>query len=290
MFKIKTQLAIKTIAALLLSAGSTLPAQAQSVAAAKNGKYFDRAIIVIFENTNYSAAMKEPFFKELATTGANFSNFLAVAHPSQGNYVALTSGAINGVKGDGNYNLDVKNIVDLLEAKGLTWKVYAENYPGYCFTGGSSSNYARKHNPFISYVDIQKNPNRCANIVEAAEFDKDAEAGALPDYVFYVPNLKNDGHDTGVAFADTWYRNKFSPYLQNSKFMANTVLISTFDESGGSSKNQIYTSINGPAVNPKDYSDALGICSLLQMMEDNWNLGSLGKDDATAAKIPNIWK
>jgi len=290
MFKIKTQLAIKTIAALLLSAGSTLPAKAQSVAAAKNGKYFDRAIIVIFENTNYSAAMKEPFFKELATAGANFSNFLAVAHPSQGNYVALTSRAINGVKGDGNYNLDVKNIVDLLEAKGLTWKVYAENYPGNCFTGGSSGNYARKHNPFISYVDIQKNPTRCANIVEAAEFDKDAAAGALPDYVFYVPNLKHDGHDTGVAFADTWYRNKFSPYLQNSKFMANTVLISTFDESGGSSKNQIYTSINGPAVNPKDYSDALGICSLLQMMEDNWNLGSLGKNDATAAKIPSIWK
>ena len=278
------------ILAMSLLMFSTLEAHAQSVAAAKKGKYFDRAIIVIFENTNYAAAMKGPFFKELATSGANFSNFLAITHPSQGNYVALTSGALNGVKGDGHYDLDVKNIADLLEAKGLTWKVYAENYPGKCFTGGSSGNYARKHNPFISYMDIQKNPARCANIVEAAEFDKDAAAGSLPDYVFFIPNLKNDGHDTGVAFADTWYRNKFSPYLKNSTFMNNTVVISTFDESGGGSKNQIYTSINGPAVNAKDYSDALGIFSLLQLIEDNWNLGSFGKEDATSAKIPNIWK
>ena len=242
----------------------------------QTGKYFDRAIFVIFENTNYSAAIKQPFFKQLADNGAHFSNFLAITHPSQGNYVALTSGALNGVTGDGNINLNVNNIVDLLEAKGLTWKVYAEDFPGNCFVGGSSRNYARKHNPFISYLNIQKNPARCANIVNATQFDQDAANGNLPNYVFYIPNAKNDGHDTGVAFADKWYAQKFSGYLNNPGFMNNSVLISTFDESGASAKNQIYLSIVGPTVKPGIVSESLNLYSLLSLIEENWSLGSLG--------------
>ncbi len=260
-------------------------------AGAPSGHYFDRAIIVVFENTNYADAMKQPFFKHLADIGANFSNFTALTHPSQGNYIALTSGSVNGVTGDGNYDLNVTNVADLLEAKGLTWKVYAEAFPGHCYSGGSSGKYARKHNPFISYVDIQKNAARCANIVEASQFAKDSANGTLPNYAFYVPNTDNDGHNTGVAFADKWYGQKFSPYLNNPQFMSNTVLLTTFDESGHSSpNNQIYTSIVGSMVKPGLISDHLTIESLLNLIEDNWDLGDLGKQDATANPIPDIWK
>src|SRR4051812_43442623 len=85
-------------------------------AALSKGKYFDRAIIVLFENTNYKDAIRQPFFAQLARSGANFTNFLAETHPSQGNYVALTSGSLNGVSGDGSINLNVNHIGDLLEA------------------------------------------------------------------------------------------------------------------------------------------------------------------------------
>ena len=152
----------------------------KAIALQQSGKYFDRAIFVLFENTNYSDAIRQPFLRQLADGGAHFSNFIAMTHPSQGNYVALTSGSLNGVTDDGEYDLNVNNIADLLEAKGLTWKVYSEAYPGNCFTGKSKGKYARKHNPFISYLNIQKNPSRCANIVEASQFDRDAANGALP--------------------------------------------------------------------------------------------------------------
>lgn len=263
---------------------------ASTKAGAPKGKYFDRAVIVIFENTNYSDAIKRPFFNQLAMSGAHFSNFSALTHPSQGNYIALTSGGLAGVQNDNAHNLQVKNIADLLEASGLTWKVYAESYPGNCFTGDSSGGYARKHNPFISYLDIQKNPSRCANIVNATEFDKDAAQGTLPNYVFYVPDMKNDGHNTNVTYADQWYKKRFSPFLNNPQFMENTVLISTFDESGGGSKNQIYTSIVGPDVKPGTVSTQLNIYSLLKLIEDNWNLGSLSTLDASATPIPDIWQ
>lgn len=256
----------------------------------QSGKYFDHAIFVLFENTNYSKAMAQPFFGKLAKSGSNFTNFSALTHPSQGNYIALTSGSLNGVKGDGKYDIDSTNIVDLLEKKNLTWKVYVEDYPGNCFTGMASKDYERKHNPFISYINIQKNPARCARIVEASEFDKDVANGTLPNYVFYVPNMKNNGHNTGVTYADKWYGQKFGGYVSNSNFMENTILISSFDESGAGPRNQIYTSIVGSPVRAGDYSAAVSTYSLLKLMEENWDLGDLGRGDASAASVPNIWK
>lgn len=276
---------VQLVTLLLLGTSS-----AQAFGLPAKGKFFDRAIFVVFENTDYAEALRQPFFKQLANNGILFSNFLAITHPSQGNYIALTSGSLNGVMSDGRYDINAPNVADLLEKRGLTWKVYAEGYPGNCFKGVSRGNYARKHNPFVSFINIQNDPARCANIVEAAQFDRDAASGSLPDYVFYVPDMRNDGHDTGVAFADKWYRQRFTPYLSNSQFMNNTILVSTFDESGGFfGKNQIYTSIVGPNVQRGVITSPLNLFSLLNLVEDNWNLGNLGKQDASAPPIPNIW-
>lgn len=255
------------------------------------GAKFDRIVFVIFENKNYSDVMRQPFFRQFAASGAHFTSFKAITHPSQGNYVALTSGSLNGVKGDGVVDINTYNIVDLLEAKRMTWKIYAENYPGNCFTGKSSGDYVRKHNPFISYLNIQKNPVRCANIVDSTQFDRDASSGTLPNYIFYIPNMKNDGHDTNVAYADKWFQNRFLPFLTNQKFMQDTIVISTFDESElWNPGNQIYATIVGPMVKPGNYNDSLNLYSLLKLVEDNFGLGNLGKNDLTARPIPNIWK
>lgn len=270
---------------------STLLISAAALAG-PTGKYFDRVVYVVFENENYVAAIKGPFFTKLAQNGATFKAFTAVTHPSQGNYIAMTSGAQNGVTGDSQYNVDVKHIADLLEARGLTWKVYAENYPGNCFLGMKNGTYRRKHNPFISYVNIQKDKKRCANIVNASQLDKDIAANQLPNYSFYVPDMKNDGHDTNVAYADNWYNKRFSPFLTNPNFINDTLLISTYDENGGAIGNQIYTSFYGPMVKPGTVvNDKLNHYSLMRMIEENWDLGNLGKNDATAKAIPvSVWR
>ncbi|MEQ1722685.1 MAG: alkaline phosphatase family protein [Pseudobdellovibrio sp.] len=275
---------------ILLIALCSLLVSVQSFAASPRGKYFDRAITVIFENENYTAAIKQPFFNQLARRGANFTNFSAITHPSQPNYIALTSGSLNNVTNDKLVDINSKNIVDLLEAKKLTWKAYIEDYPGNCFTGNLSGKYVRKHNPFISYLNIQNNASRCANIVNASNFEQDAANGTLPNYVFYVPNNRNNGHDTNVTFADKWYSQKFTKYVNDTNFMQNTILISTFDEGQQNAKlNQIYTSIVGATVKSGDVSAQVNLYSLLNLLEDNWSLGNLGKADVTAAPIPNIW-
>jgi hypothetical protein len=256
-----------------------------------NGKYFNKVIFIVFENTNYKDAIQQPFFKELANNGAHFSGLAAITHPSQPNYIALTSGSLNGVKGNNPINLNVKHIGDLLEAKELTWKAYADDYPGNCFTGTTSNAYARRHNPFISYLNIQKDAKRCANIVNSSAFYQDVKNNSLPNYSFFIPNVKNDGHDTGVAFADKWYRKTFQSLFSNLDLMKDTLIITTFDENGGAAGNVVYTNFNGPMVRGGIViPDRLTFFSLIKLIEQNWTLGSLGKEDLGAASIPNVWQ
>jgi hypothetical protein len=100
---------------------------------------FSNMLLIILENTDYSSAIADPNLKSFASSGVLFSNWNAIGHPSQPNYIAITSGSTNGITSDSSKTINVRNIVDLLEAKGLTWKSYQENWPGNCFTGTVSS-------------------------------------------------------------------------------------------------------------------------------------------------------
>lgn len=69
--------------------------------------------------------------------------------------IISTVGDTFGVADDGDYNLPGPTIVDLLEAKGISWKVYQENLPGTCSLVSVQRPYYRKHNPFISFTSIR---------------------------------------------------------------------------------------------------------------------------------------
>lgn len=42
----------------------------------------------------------------------------------------MISGSTKGTNEDDESNINRKTIVDLLEAKGISWKTYQEDYPG----------------------------------------------------------------------------------------------------------------------------------------------------------------
>lgn len=261
-----------------------------SSAAANDVPPLKKVMIVMFENMDQSKVMAQPFFAKLSQKGVLLSNFFAETHPSQGNYIALTSGALNGVHGDGDYNLDVRHIGDLLEERGLSWRVYAEDYPGNCFTGSKSGLYVRKHVPFMSYTNVTGDPSRCAMIVNADSLAADLNAGTLPNYAFYVPNLRNDGHDTDAAFADRWLEKTFTPLFADQRFTEDMLLIITFDESSLFGGNHIYTVMVGDAlIGGSRYEAKTNHYGLLRTIEDGFGLGTLGAEDQAAAAINGIW-
>lgn len=252
-------------------------------------QHFQKVMNVIFENTDYRPTMQQDFFAYFASQGALLSNFYADFHPSQGNYISMIAGDNFGVYGDGNVTIDQLSIVDRLEEKGLSWKVYAEGYPGDCYLGNAGQ-YVRKHNPFISIMNIQKNPKRCAHIVNAKQLAIDIANDEVPNYSFYAPGLDSDGHDTGVAYANDWFKMTFTPFIKEPKFMKGMLLVATFDESTFFGGNHIYTAMIGEGVVPGSESSLrYGHCSLLRMIEDNFSLASLGQRDLDATPISGIW-
>ncbi|CAG8830301.1 36369_t:CDS:2, partial [Gigaspora margarita] len=150
---------------------------------------------------------------------------------------------------------------DLLEAKGISWKAYIENYSSSCFTGATvpsgSYLYAKKHDPFILMNNIKTNSARCVNIVPSTQLDTNINNNAVPQYVYYVPNQNNDGHDTNVTFVSNWFKNWLEPKLTNPAFTTNTLILFTFDKDDGSQNNHVFTSLLGtPVISLSNHIDA----------------------------------
>ncbi|RKP06682.1 phosphoesterase family-domain-containing protein [Thamnocephalis sphaerospora] len=261
------------------------------------GKYFDRVMIINFENTNYADVSAHPYWQSLAKRGRVLSNYNGVTHPSQPNYVAQLFGSTKGVWFDFDSNVKSQNLVDLLENKGVSWKGYMEAYPGGgeqgCFTKSSSEDglYRRKHNPFMTAENIRENPARCAKIVNADEFERDLTAGTLPQFIYYTPDMNNDGHDTTLDYASDWLKGFLEPKLERPDFLRNTLLVLTFDENGKwLGRNWVMTLLMGDPVGRTSSQDNAKYdhYSLLRTVEDNWDLGSLGRHDAEAAAFGNL--
>jgi hypothetical protein len=252
-------------------------------------RHFNKVLVIVFENTDFNDVVRQPYFKTLNKEGAILTNFYALSHPSQGNYIAMISGTIQGVN-DEPVSLPDRHIGNLLEEAGKTWKVYAQDYPGNCFLGETSGPYARRHVPFLSFSNVQNNPARCSKVVNADEFINDFNASKLPDYSLYVPNVNNDGHDTNVAEADRWFFNNFDKILHSKKFPRDLLVIITFDEAK-SEGNQVYTLFWGAEVRPGAVSKKpYNHFSTLKTIERGLGLRSLTPNDLNAALINDIWE
>ncbi|KAM7183968.1 Phosphoesterase family domain containing protein [Naviculisporaceae sp. PSN 640] len=258
------------------------------------GKTFDRYVQIFLENQDYAKAIKNTNLAYLASQGISLANYFAVTHPSQPNYVAAAGGALFGVTSNSVYNIasSVPTIVDLLEAKGVSWSIYQEDMPYSGFTGdwpnaAGQTDYVRKHNPLISYKSVNTNPSRLAKTKNFTLFNQELAANTLPQWMFITPNMTNNGHDTGLSFAGTWARNWLTPLLANPKFNINrTLVVLTFDEDSGTTTNRVYSVLLGSAVPTSKKgttnSTTYGHYSLLKTAEVNWNLGNLGQGDVNA--------
>ncbi len=255
------------------------------------GTHFKKVVWVIFENESKDPVMSQPDFARVAKLGVSFNSMKAEGRPSQPNYIAIVAGSLLGVNSNNNVDLTENHIGDLIEKAGLDWRTYAEDYPGNCFTGSKSGQYVRKHNPMISFANVSKNPARCAKIESTARFFQDYSNGTLPALSIFVPNMKNSGHDTGFDFAGKWMNSRFGTIFSNPAAMADTLFIVTFDESGFARGGEIYTVLLGANILAgTENNQKVNHYSLLKLVEDELNLGNLGREDAKATGITGIWK
>jgi hypothetical protein len=251
-----------------------------------------RVIHIVFENADYEDALSQKVFARLARSGVLFTRSFGVTHPSQPNYIAMVAGSRLGVSMNGEVNLDSRHLGDLLEEKGLTWAVYAEDFPGNCFLGMSRGKYVRRHVPFLSFRNVSGDPARCERVRTGDRFFKDYGTGKLPEYSLFVPNLDQDGHDTGPKRASEWFEGRFAGVLNDAVFLKDTLFLITYDESEKYlGPNHILTFLFGANARPGlEVREPVNHYTFLRMIEEIFGLGSLNQNDLKARSLPGLWQ
>jgi phospholipase C len=194
-------------------------------------------------------AADAPFINQLAAQNRVATDFHGVTHPSLVNYLSAISGYFQGIWDDCKAGADVfcapeefipnsgdgtsvalltqaqidsasitphlfssQNIVDQLEARGISWKAYMENLPSpgseveYAPTlsdGTIIKLYAQKHNPFMYFSDINSPGNPRLNQIVPYEgnFSADLQHGTVPNFSFISPNQCHDMHGISPSSA-----------------------------------------------------------------------------------------
>jgi hypothetical protein len=248
----------------------------------------DHVVIVVEENHSQQEITHNPsapYMNLLMKQGANFTNYHAIEHPSQPNYLDLFSGSNQGVTNDGvpRSKFSTENLASELINKNNSFTGYSEDLPRVGFNGVSSGprGYARKHNPWVNFTNVPKEANQ-----PFVNFPTDFNQ--LPDVSFVIPNLQHDMHDGSIREGDQWLKKNLNPYVQWAK-AHNSLLVVTWDEDDRTQDNKIPTFFVGPMVKNGQFNEYVNHFNLLRTVEEIYGLSHAGKS-AEVKPILDIWK
>jgi hypothetical protein len=166
--------------------------------------------------------------------------------------------------------------------------------------------YARKHNPFVSFLNISTNPERMSHLVNAKQFAKDVACDRVPDFAFYIPNQNNAAHDLYTSqvnktapieyfvpyYGGEAFETTFGLALRDRSFIKNRTVVLTFDEDDSSegNNNKIYCAFYGSNVKRGEVVDIkYNLYNLLRTIEDSLKIGTLGRNDSKSSSMIG-WK
>jgi phosphatidylinositol-3-phosphatase len=246
------RISIATVIALAMMV--PLAASAHTDVSSGKLKNFQHVFVIMMENTGYNTLIGDtkdaPWINTVAVPNYGVANnYFGVTHPSQPNYIAATSGSTNGVADDNDTTVIATNIVDQIEGSGRTWKAYMQSY-SLCSTpldhACGNQLYERKHNPFISYADVQNNPARIAKIVDFSQFSTDLANNNVPDYTWISPDQCHDMHGRAatpadpcdfsqvpqlIATGDAFLKSTVGAIMNSRAWTGNSVIFIAWDES-----------------------------------------------------------
>jgi len=247
----------------------------------------DHVVVVIEENRSYMQIMDrhnhDSYIHALAKRGMLFTNSYGITHPSQPNYLALFSGATQGITNNAcPQTFDSGNLATALLDAGLSFASYAESLPEAGDESCISGAYARKHNPVANWqgsrlpADVNK---------RFADFPQDFSR--LPAVSFVIPDQNNDMHNGSFADADDWLKLHIAPYVDWA-MKHNSLLILTWDEDHYQSNNRIATILVGPMVKAGKSDQRINHYNVLRTLLDFYGLPALG-ESADAEAIKGVW-
>jgi phospholipase C len=190
-------------------------------------------------------------------------------------------------------------IADLLDAKSVSWLFYADkafghgsDFSGCCWNGFRT---IRK----IFYGSDWKH-----NISEPnTNIFSDVKGGTLPNVSWVIPTLYDSDHPASGCDGGPWWVTKVVNAIGTSQYWKNTAVVLLWDDWGGWYDNEpahwdSYTRLGfrvpmiviSPYAKPHNISHThYDFGSILKLIEQTFNLGSLGTTDATATSMQDVF-
>jgi phospholipase C len=239
-------------------AGLQLAILAQGAPAGVGARTFDHVYVIVLENRSFDDALygPSPYLRMLSRTQGLATYYFGVSHPSLPNYIAMIAGDDFGIREnrpscfasnlaplEACHAFKGETLVDQLEAKGLTWALYAEDLPApgslvsESPAGEQNALYVQKHNPFAFFETIAKNPLRLRNMKPLDTLERDLATGP-PSFSLIVPNQCNDGHGVStctdpsdlVGRYDRFVRKIIDEIRASPHWTDRSAIVVTFDE------------------------------------------------------------
>jgi hypothetical protein len=246
---------------------------AASASGVPNLRNTQHAYLIIGENTEITQVNTNdaPFLMgKLKPAGAWLTNYFALTHFSEANYVGMMAGQFTRCQQfDGSAascHENWRNLFHQLDRAGVSWQSWMESMPSPCALSSSGAaktldHYGAKHNPAIFFDNIEgvggvwsatPGPECTAKDIPAGAtnpvqpndmsvFNAAVQGGSTAQFNLVVPNECEDGHDNcqpqgnDVTQFDAFLQQEV-PLIQAAD--PNALILITFDEG---------TSNKGPA-------------------------------------------
>ncbi|KAK9249839.1 hypothetical protein V1507DRAFT_486497 [Lipomyces tetrasporus] len=287
------------------------------------GQFFDRFFMIIGENMDFwdveAQATFANLWKQARTVVCLATTMLLRIHRRLPNYFAHIAATSYGWNSDSPVNItgsESFTIIDLLEEKAspglatlrtiLLLRVITSHtprstrtvlrFPTRTSASTSRSSRSRPSTP----------KTRCNNPYNAEVFWKHLKENKLPQFVYFTPNLLNDGHDTDASYFASYIQETWiNTFYYNDYFNAGALNYISLDESGnttgfntvpGDNNNHIYAALWGGALSNRNIYDKYDFnrynhSSIAATLEMNWwgETSLLGRNDTYAPffAVPN---
>jgi phospholipase C len=250
-----------------------------------------------------------PYYWSVAKNYVLFDRFFTSTHSgsvrSAAYWVTGTPGNYQGQTIPPEGFGDLPTIFDRLQARGISWKFYVQDYhPAINFRNRGSGDLSSQvfWVPLLSYDRYINSPQLSSHIVDLEEYFEDLESGTLPA-VSYIVTPAGGASEQAPGTAKVGQRlvAKLANALMRSSQWKSSAFMWTYDGWGG-----WYDHVKPPRVDSYGYgfrapallispyakqgyvdSTTLDSTSILKFIEQNWGLAPLASRDRKARTFTN---
>ena len=253
--------------------------------------YYDGSDLPLYYNLASNYVLAQRFFSS-AWGSSEINHMYAIAARGPGNSVPPATG------------YDFQTIFDNLQAAGVSWKFYVQNYdPTITFRNhdpAAAKSAQLIWAPLLDFARFVDDPTLSSHIVDMSQYYTDLQNGTLPAVAYLAPSGLSEHPPGDITVGQAFGATTITSLMRSSSWDS-SVFVLSWDDWGGWYDHVVPPQVDAdgygfrvPALIVSPYAKSGTIdnttydfTSVLKFIEDNWSLPPLTGRDATANSISN---